>query len=369
MEELLHQPKLVSSERLAYPFGWVQMISNQHGISSRSQIGSDEGVVVAAYVYDAKEQYKVVYFALTSAGELTHAWHETEGLLPELFNSPERDIWTSLETLSERGITLPLHDRKGQPAQKGARSFAGHYIGNQGDFALFHDTDFFDGNKPDKLLKVEFRNGQYYGRKAIKLPLPSNNRIYPDSLGNGLQLMAWEGDELLHRQVNLSGEIIANRKLALGEPCHFQIVHADFHGQSTLIAIEGNHLKLVTIEANGVVESERILYTHSSELYNLWEPERLNETTFAVRLNFEEGNGWAVIHQGELQACYLHIESSRYIDIVTNAVIELPAQTMILAELTRCGAEGYCVTVYPAESNKQARGQLFIIYMQLESLV
>ncbi|MEK8132480.1 hypothetical protein WMW72_31750 [Paenibacillus filicis] len=338
----------------------VTILTHAPGLSLKGILATREGgLMIAAYAYNPNGTglYDLVYLELDADGQLSSTWTEKEGILPELFYSPQGELWTSVVTVGgarELQIELPLHGRSGLDQPKGAREFAGTYVGTAAGNVWFHDVDPFGGKKPDKLLRLTFdRSGsRIASRKELKLPMPKNNKLTLDEEGT-LQMVALQEESdgtllLHHRQVDpATAAVLRERLIPFPDYDALEAAELSFEQPSTIIFSKGKTLNLALISPDGMVQTTE-LFVHSSDFYSLWKPVILEPGTFVLRFTVEDGNGWAVVRNRKLQALYMNTGEQGYTNRLTGEVLEIPMEgRLILPELCRISNVAYAIAVYP----------------------
>ncbi|SFF19816.1 hypothetical protein SAMN04487969_11796 [Paenibacillus algorifonticola] len=371
MEELKSWSKAWDVETLTEAVGQVVILKNKGGISPKGAIAAPKGgTVIAAYAYhdDQSGLYDVVYIHLDGSGSLIDTQHEQEGVLPELFHSPDGAVWVSLGTTSgkELDIALPLYGRSEHAAPKGTRPFPGKYAASFGTLAWFHDEDWFSEKKPDRLLRLEFADGSIQSNKVIKLPMPKNNKISLDPEGRlGLLAVLYQEEELLHRTLDGQGGVIEERRLSGFEADMLQVLELGSERDMRVIFTMENKLSLGIIAPDGRRETHA-LYELQSPFYSMWEPMRLADGTDIIRFTFEEGNGWAIVQNKGLRAIFTHSGERGYTNRLTGELLPIPSsKPLVLNDICRVSDQAYRVIVYPMMKGAAEARQLFIAQLEL----
>ncbi|MGG4144369.1 hypothetical protein ABEW34_14690 [Paenibacillus algorifonticola] len=371
MEELKSRSKSWDAETLTNVVGQVTILNNKGGISPKGVIAAPRGgTVIAAYAYHDNQSglYDVVYIHLDESGSLIDTQHEQEGVLPELFHSPDGAVWVSLGTThgKELDIALPLYGRSDHAAPKGSRPFPGKYAASAGVSAWFHDEDWFSNKKPDRLLRLEFADGRIQSSKVIKLPMPKNNKISLDPEGR-LHLLAvlHREEELLHRTLDSQGKVMDEYRLNGFEADMLEVLELGSERDMRVIFTIGNALNLGVVALDGRRE-KHALHELPSPFYSVWEPVRLADGTDIIRFTFEEGNGWAIVKNTELRAIFTHSGERGYTNQLTGELLPIPAsESLVLNDICRVSDQAYRVIIYPMMNGAAKAQQLFIAQLEL----
>lgn len=371
MEELKSWSKAWNVETLTNSLGQVTLLKHPGGISPKGAIAAPKGgTVIAAYAYhdDQNGLYDVVYIHVDGSGTILDTQHEQEGVLPELFHSPDGAVWVSLGTThgKELDIALPLYGRSEHAAPKGTRPFPGKYAAAAGTLAWFHDEDWFSEKKPDRLLRLEFADGSIQSSKVIKLPMPKNNKISLDSECRlGLLAVLHQEEELLHRTLDEQGKVIEERRLSGFEADMLQVLELGSERDMRVIFTMGNVLNLGVVTPDGRRE-KHALFELQSPFYSMWEPMRLADGTDIIRFTFEEGNGWAIVQNKELRAIFTHSGERGYTNQLTGELLPIPAsESLVLNDICRVSDQAYRVIIYPMMNGAAKAQQLFIAQLEL----
>ncbi|MDF1866363.1 MAG: hypothetical protein P1U70_16125 [Saprospiraceae bacterium] len=343
--------------------GFMTILKYDTGITKKSQIGSFKNeTILSGHLYDKNDLYKVVYIKIDSQGQLIEVLHESEGVLPNLFMSENKEIWcllTDTSTDKDLEIILPIKNRFDYSKPKGKRQFPGKFVGSFNNIGIIHDNDIYFSKSPDKILKIEFKNNKVKSQKQLKISTPVNNKIIIDSDGN-LQLLARQKDKFIHRKCDLNGEILFQREIPFIMFNSYELLNLDEKGVSKVIFTESNKICIGSITADSEI-TDSVVFENKSDIFNLWKPIQFGENTWLIRFNFETGNGWLIIKEDSLLDCFIHDDFNGYKSLVTNEIIQIQYNDLILSDITKVNDYYYCVSIYPRSENPKENKELIIL--------
>ncbi len=285
------------------------------------------------------------YVLINADGQLTGHYYEEEGILPTLFKSPSGELWTSLISYhpdKEMEISIPFFDRAKIEMPKPNRPFVGDFVGATDIAAIFINIDIFSNSKPDKLLRVEFKNGLIKNKLNQKIELPKWNKVFIS--GSEIHLLAKQGKDVLHRKLDDNGMVVKQRTIfncRQGE-----ILTMSYTEASDILVHENETFSLSSVEVDGSVTTKEIVNV-GSRIYSVWDAETLGGGCFLIRFTSEQANGWLVIKDKELVECFLGDGEGNYIETKTSKRIELANSDMILAGASKTKDDHYCLSFYP----------------------
>lgn len=343
--------------------GFMTILKYDSGITQQSQIGSFKNeTIISGHLYDKDGLYKVVYIKLDSQGQLIEVLHESEGVLPNLFLTENKEIWcllTDTSTDKDWEIVLPIKNRLNYSKPKGKRQFPGKFVGSFNNIGIFHDYDIYFSKSPDKILKIEFKNNKVKSQKQVKISTPVNNKIKIDSDGN-LQLLARQKDKFIHRKCDLDGEILFQREIPFIMFNSYEILNLDEKGVTKVIFTESNKICIGSITADSET-TDSVVLENKSDIFDLWKPIQFGENIWLIRFNFETGNGWVIIKEDSLLDCFIHDGFKGYKSLVTNEIIQIQNNDLILSDITKVNDDNYCVSIYPRSENPKENKELIIL--------
>jgi hypothetical protein len=311
-----------------------------------------------------------LYLELDSAGNVIRFLKETEGTLPELFIAPNNEVWsinTCLDDSKDMEIAMPIANRSDMKQVYKYRSFVGEWLGNIEKTVIFFNDDLF-GKKPDQICKLEFMKKDIVKRKIVKIPLPKLNKICIDQHG-GLQMIAWHEGNLLHRNINLNGDVLEERIIDPGNLQEVVPIRLSFNDDTELLGFNNNFLYDITVKPTGeIIQNKLIELDTENTFYNIWTLQLIESHKCIIRFNGEKFNGWAVIDTNRVTECFINYEdSSYYKDIISNMVIELPRSdknNFVISGLSVNKKDTYQVAIYNAELDNDQK-QIYIISRQV----
>ena len=353
MEELKSIKSAVQTEVSKNEWGTFTTIKYPKGISTKfSQVAKDGQTILVAHLYNKNETYKVVYILVNANGEVADVLHETAGIQPTLFFSPTGDLWTSVSPYhpdKEGEVSIPFYHRTNFPEPKNNRQFAGKYVGTTDTAALLHDTDLFSDTRPDKLLRIDFKNGKLKAKKNLKIPMPKGNKIIID--GNTIHLYRFEGkNSILYRTLDENANVANEQKIIFSNNTytHFQVLKVT-HREIHYFALSKMFAYIGTLTLDGLASEEA--FPTNIEMYNLFTPIKINDSTFAISFNWQEGNGWAIVQNARLRNFFVRCETG-YQCLMTNEILPLPGE-LILSAISALNENMYSIVFYPNTDRKQ----------------
>ncbi|MEM7036890.1 MAG: hypothetical protein AAF570_07925 [Bacteroidota bacterium] len=348
------------------PKGWLRRLHWPHMLSHSAQItGPDGRFWQSMKIYRAQGGYTPLYVRMSPEGELEHAYGETIGVNPDIFFPPGGTPWTSLTPTDEYHkreveLYLPIQNREGVARPKHFRPFVGDYIGNVGNFAMFHSYPFFGGKQPDKLCKAEFKDGVYKKRKTAKLELPFKNKVFLDAEERIHLLGRQEDGFFLHREVDVDGKVLRSRPLQLGL-VGVGVCRLDFEGDSAFVTYSGRDLRYVRANAAGELEVQDLFaLREGSRFFSLWDPVHLGGETYVVRFTHEDGNGWVKIVEGKCMEIWLR-DDEGYKAQKSGTHITMPSGAKTITGMSGLKDGRYAVAMTDAQPPKGNLCDLWIL--------
>lgn len=341
-------------------FGEVTTLVAEFGISEKGSISYGEKTLLANYVYAKDGTYKLVYTIVDTDGNI-ESFVEDDGILPVLFLSPDRENYVSVQPFApdkELETSIPVFHRENTEQPKGSRPFVGDFIGTYRQFSIFYDVDIWSDTKPDRMLAVEFENGTIKKKHNVKIPLPRDNRIY---IGNQeIHLLATDGEDWLHRQIDASGNPTRERRIHPKHACFREILSLSFDGDSHILCEENGCVSIEMISPDGTCATNRLIDL-GDEFYNTWKPVKIAEDTYVTRFNGEFGNGWFTVRNGRLAEFFYNKGETGYKNLLTGEVLQPGPENLIISSLNKTEENAYAVIFYPAADRKAANKELIIL--------
>jgi len=366
MNELIYDENVLESEVRQTSFGILTYLNNKSSIAYKSQIGNNDETIIASYVYGPNTSYDLVYTRIDNAGKVLGHYKELDGILPTLFKSPANIIWISIVPYhpdKEMEITIPLFDRSSFELPKSNRPFAGEFLGTTQNSAHFISCDNFSPNKPDKFLRIEFKNGLIKKKHNFKIELPSqNNGIIID---NQIHLLGIDGSIAIHRILDENGKTTEQREFPIGSYYFTKIVSLSFTETSKTISISKGCIYLISISPSNEV-SERLLLNIGHDIYYLWNGIELSNGKLLFRFTHEKGNGWFVINNDKIIECFIQGEQNGYKNLISEELINLGYDDTILSGANRTSENGYALSFYPRTETNVPNNTLIILSRLLE---
>lgn len=361
MNNLIKVKGSFNCSKIVDEFGIILKFYADEEISIReiySDLPRQQGII-CINDYDNKGNYNVEYIFVSAVGELLETYQETEGVMPKLFSDTDNNLWVSLTSIKHEGIkeiVLPLEGRERIKKIITAREFPIDITMSEGKSVMFYNYDIFNVGKPSKLCKFIFDdNNLYKTRKIHKINLPVANLALMNS--EGIHAVYHNEEGVIHSILNENGEIQKNRKLEINKNYMLELLNISFERNSTFIGVSDNKMFFIEIDIEGRVIAENLLLKlpENESFYNLFKPKSLSEDRFIVSFNYETGNGWIVIENGQPSECYIKSsEFKGYTNIISNDKIELNIDNSIINGFIVFNEETYGVVISSNENKKES---------------
>jgi hypothetical protein len=345
-------------------WGTMTTLVAEVGVSTKDSIAFGEKTLLANYVYDKNGTYKLVYTTVGMDGSIDN-YVEDDGILPTLFLSPDQENYVSVIPYhpdKELEISIPIFHREDVEMPKGNRPCTGDFVGTTDSYSILHDVPF-DDNKPDKLLAIEFIDGKLKKKHNVKIPLPANNRIA--ICNKAIHLLANEDSLLLHREMDEKGNVMRHREIDSDGIHVLQILSASFDGNSYLLAQEKDKLVIQKIDGNGasaIIE----LVDFADPLFNTWLPINIADDTFVTRFNSEFGNGWLTTKNDQLLEIFYSKGEQGYRNLLTNELLSIPRDNLIISSINKTTEHGYAVVLYPLADDGAENTEIIVLNRRLQ---
>ncbi|WP_306350491.1 hypothetical protein [Flavobacterium sp. '19STA2R22 D10 B1'] len=323
-------------------------------------IGQQMDGFIAANLYERGGSYKVVYLMIDSTGLLQDVYAESEGILPTLFKAPDQTIWVSVIPYhpdKEMEISIPLLERSSVEIPKQNRPFVGDFIGINENSSFFISNDIFSTNKPDKFLRIEFKDGKIKKKHNLKIELPSQNKAIVSN--NQIHLIAQDHKKLIHRMIDDTGKTLEQRVIAVGAYNFTNPISLSFTTDTKIICTKKKSIYLITITADNKVEETELLNL-GHEIYNLWDGISLSDTTTLFQFTYELGNGWFIVRDQTIVECFLTKKNTEYQDLIHNTVIDLKTKNLVLSGVSKTENDAFALSFYPT-SEKSEKNKTIVI--------
>ncbi|WP_299250580.1 hypothetical protein [uncultured Cytophaga sp.] len=357
---------VLKSTIIKTPIGLLTKLVAEYGISEKGSISFNEKTLVAVYIDDKKENSKLVYVVVDREGTI-ESYKEDDGILPTLFLSPNQENYVSVIPYhpdKELEISIPIFNRENTELPKGNRPFVGDFIGTTEYFSIFYDADIWTDTKPDKMLAIEFKNGQLKKKNNIKIPFPRDNKIFISD--NEIHLLAIEEEHWIHRQIDEKGNEIKRRKIQPNHKYFSQIISLSFETESyILIEDEEGQIILEEIAVNGTSKSIEFNAMIGS-YYNSWQPVKIAEDTFVTKFNGEFGNGWFTTKKDQLLELFYGKGEKGYRNILTNEFLEMDSDQIIISSVNKTTENNYAVIFYPMTERNIKNKEIFILNREIK---
>ena len=344
--ENIEKTDVVKSEVRKVEGGIVTILKTEIGVSVKGSIDFEGKTLVANYVYN-KNSYNVIYTLIDPEGNVIEHYMEKEGILPALFKSPENEVYVSVSPYhpdKEMEISIPLFDRGSVEMPKPGRPYVGKYIGTVNQSAIFHDIDIWSDKKPDKILNIEFKNGQIKKKHNIKVDFPKNNKMFLKD--NEIHLIAVENDFFIHRQIDETGKVIISRSIDRQGFYIRVVLNLSFEDSSYLISNSEGKIILIEINKNGDISTKELIDI-KYEIFSMWKPVEVAENTLIIRFTTEFGNGWFTMKHDKLVNFFYGKDVQGYKNLLTGETVELPYNNLVITEINKTIDGSYAVIMYP----------------------
>lgn len=346
-------------------FGTLTTLAVENGVSAHGSISFSEKTLLANYVYHKNGTYQLVYTIIDTDGS-EESFAENDGILPTLFLSPDQENYVSFVPYhpdKESEISVPVFNRENNELPKGNRPFTGKFIGTANQFSIFYDIDLWSETKPDKMLSIEFKNEAIKKKHNIKVALPRNNKIFVKN--NEIHLLANDNNVWLHRQIDELGNLMRERIIHAGKEWFWEILSLSFDENSYILCEENGKISVEVISPDLQCTSADIADIQN-EFFNTWQPVRIAENTFVTHFNGEFGNGWFTIKDDKLLELFYSKDEKGYKNLMTNEVLQMDKENLIIANITKTVENKYAVIFYPLADRETKNKELLILNREIQ---
>ena len=365
----LEKTEFLKSISSVTDFGVLTTLVAETAISTKDSMCFEGKTLLASYVYAENSTYKLVYTLIDRDGK-QESFVEDDGVLPTLFLSPDGRAFVSIVPYhpdKDLEISIPVFGRESTDLPKGNRPFTGDYIGTAGQFSIFYDVDFWSNTKPDKLLAIEFKDGNIKKKHTVKIPTPRNNKVF--IADDEIHLLAKIQEGWLHRQIDESGKIIRERRIKPSHEFFWQILSLSFERDSSILCKQDGRIFVETISEKGECESNELINMQES-FNSSWQPVRIAEDTFVIRFGMlfdgkTGNNGWFTIKNNQLLELFYSKDVNGYRNILTNEIIQMDRENLIISNLSKTIDNGYAVVFYPMTSREAKSKEVIILNRKL----
>ncbi|MGC5746308.1 hypothetical protein [Chryseobacterium sp. NFX27] len=339
--------------------GIVTTLTAKIGISERGSIAFGDKTLLANYVYDRGEDYKLVYTVIDVDGN-AESFADDEGILPTLFLSPGGENYVSVipyHPTKELEISIPVFNRGTIELPKANKPFLGDYIGISNQYSIFFYADIWSEKQPDKMEAIEFKDGMIIKKHTVKIPLPRNNKIF--IADNEIHLLTTVENGWLHRQIDELGNIKNERQITSSSEFFWQILSLSFEEESYILCEENGKISVEIITVTGDCRNKELIDI-GDEFFNTWQPEKIGDNTSVTRFNGEFGNGWLTTKNDELLEIFYNKDTKGYRNLITDEVLELQSD-LIISGLNKTADNAYAVVFYPMTDDRKKKKNLFVL--------
>jgi hypothetical protein len=342
-------------------FGNITTLKVKTGISEHGSINFEDKTLLANYIYN-EDSYNLVYTIVDSDGNAGNSYMESDGILPTLFKSPDNEIYVSTVPYhpdKEMEISVPLFNRENIENPKPNRPFTGKFIGNINQSSIFHDTDIWSDKKPDKMLRIEFKNGVIKKKHNIKIDFPKNNKVCIKN--NEIHLIATENDQFIHRQIDETGKEINVKKINRKGKNFREALKLSFEEVSCFIAGEENgKFILIEIDNKGNLTTKELIDIQDP-IFNTWRPVEIFEDTYVIRFNTEFGNGWFTLRQDKLIEFFYSKNTQGYRNLLSGEIVAMEYKDLVISGINKTKDNSYAVVFYPMTDRIVKNKELIIL--------
>jgi len=330
-----------------------------------------------SYSYGSASDKEYVF--LDSNWQIIDVLREEEGFSSSFIYAPDKSVWVillSLNTNNSRESVLPLinGDRIEEEILK--LEFVGCHkeVYNDETFFFWHDLfASLDKARPDKLCRYIFdKNNLFKDKKQYKLPTNDQAKMH---IEDGFLYLVDNkySNIILHTKCDFKGNVLARREIMTNYKTAWVFpIRSSFTDISTFFIVLDKSMYELDVDKNGVVIAERHLYEDDtvSEYYNIWRPVIINNQTYVVKYNHENGTGYAVMQDNRMKEYWANIKSSDvYKDIISGEEIKMLHSRFVIWGVTPI-SNNQCVLAFTPMNDHYTLPQtkpVNIIKLQIKS--
>lgn len=339
--------------------GVLTTLTAEKQISVRSSIGGVNLTLIASTVYN--QGSRMYYTTIDTAGNEEIFMEEEYMILPTLFLDPNQRNFVSVAHIpsKEMEITLPVFNRdENLPLPKANRPFVGEFVGVSNQFSILYNVDSWSKDKPDKMLAIEFNNGTLKKKHNVKIEFPNRNKIYISN--NEIHLLGRDNDTWWHRQINEKGKVIRQKEVFSDRLFYWEAINLSFESDSYLIYQNEEKTYLEKIDTSGKCTSIELIHL-GNPFYSTWRPVQIAEKTVVMNFTSEFGNGWLTIKDDQLIELYYQKGVKGYKNWITNEIIELSEDDLIINGIQKTGENSYSVTFYHSKADRRDIRKILVL--------
>ncbi len=316
-------------------------------------------LILAVRLYYDDGRYDVDYIFLDNAMNINESFTESEGVMPSFILAPDKSVWVVMESTKSdkaRDIVLPLSGRTRIEKDNLLSTFVDwNSVRFNGESIQFW-KDIFDAKKQDKMCRYNFdKNNLFKSRKVYKLPLPTQNE---PNVNNGTLHLSntIRPNNILHREIDLEGNILRQREFSLGMDYHFAYpVALAFDDTSVFFVTDKNEMYQVKVSSDGSITDIVSLHKVSDcqeFFYSVRTPLVLANDAYIVRFNYDTGSGYTVIKNDIMQGCYTcPYKDSVYTDDVSGEKLDMVSPMLMLMDAVALSDKKYALIFGAVNTN------------------
>ncbi|MHC5202450.1 hypothetical protein [Myroides sp. LJL119] len=343
-------------------FGLVTTLEVKGAISAKGSCWSNQGLLLANYVYnqaDLKSDYTLTYTYLDELGNTTNIVDD-QASLPCLFLSPCQENYVSVvrnDQDKEYALCKPVTGSN-QIGLKTSKDYKGRFVGTLQDASLFYEVDLWKQTKADTLRVIQFQDKVISKENKIPIALPKDNKVWVDK--DQIHLITEIEQGWLHREIDKNGKELRRRILEFDFPFVHEALHLSFDSNSYLLCEENGQIGIVEIDSqgNGMYGD---LFDIKDEFFGTWHPQKIDEKTTAVQFTTEYGNGWLVIREDQLVEIFYNKNKSGYKNLLTKETLSIDNNDLVLSSISAMDKGRFAIVFYPRVARKQTYNKIFVL--------
>ena len=259
---------------------------------------------------------------------------------------------------------LPCFERDNITYPKPKKMLPSDYIGIFHNFAMFKYVNIFSTKQLDKLVAVEFKDGELKKTYTSKIPLPKYNVFSINNDNQQIHIIAQDEENCwLHRKIDEKGKVLQSRSIDI--VCdHYPscILNLSFEKASYVVSYDEDGIfYLITITSQGEAIRDK-LFDIDCCIYSVWEPVKIANETFVIRFTIETGNGWITLRNNKVIEAFLQQQAGKFTNLLTNEIIILYEEKLIISDLISCQNNSYTLVFYDYQEDRTKRNTtLFVL--------
>lgn len=350
--------------------GPMIILKSPYGISSPEAISYQNKSIISCNYYTNSDgySYKVIYIMLDSDLQNYTFYIESDGYLPTFFINPDGKLYTSIEVYhpDKYGLItmLPCFERDNITYPKPKKMLPSDYIGIFHNFAMFKYVNIFSTKQLDKLVAVEFKDGELKKTYTSKIPLPKYNVFSINNDNQQIHIIAKDEENCwLHRKIDEKGKVLQSRSIDI--TCdHYPscILNLSFEESSYVVSYgEDGIFYLITITSQGEAIRDK-LFDINCCIYSVWEPVKIANEIFVIYFTTERGNGWITLRNNKVIEAFQQQQAGKFNNLLTNENIVLAKEELLISDVISCQNNSYTIVFYGDQQDSSKHSStLFIL--------